>query len=252
MFMSDTVQIDAINNNPIGVFAIVLISFFMVYGNGMSILYLIYTNDAISNKQYLNNNIDFEKLEDEVNFYYFTIVFSFISILASHVYGYRNIFKIYLTFVPAYYIYICLFNILFLNYYIIFNDDHCNTRALFNCTNVDTDDIDNSSIIYSINVLIIFEIISVILMFIMSCYFEREKYKNLIIFNLMYGFAVTILPLIIICIITFGEACKDCKDCKPENTNPHERQSVKKAVKNVINTQQINKENKKDNKTMMI
>jgi len=246
-FISSDIQMDDVDNNKCSIFIIAITSFFMVFGNGMSTLYLIYTNDAINNKKHLNNDIDLDQLEDSVSFYYFTITVSLISILISHKYGYYNILKIYLPFVPAYYIYICLFNILFINYYTIHNEDPCKSRNFFNCTNIDINTINNSSIMYSINVLIIFEIISILSMIMMSYYVEREKYKNLIMFNFIYGFIMTILPVVIMCIVTCGSACASCDDCKPESIDQQrhsQTHDVKKTVKTVINTQQPNKKEK--------
>ena len=137
---------DVIDNNIFTICFITICSFISVYLNGFSILYLIFIEDTILNKKYLNNTVDIKDIEDSVGFYRFGIISTLIIMLAAHVYGFRNVFKHYSMLIPGYYVYICLFNILFISYYIIFSDDPCHRRKLLNCTMVGDNELDLSLI----------------------------------------------------------------------------------------------------------
>ena len=226
---------DVVDENFLSIGGIIILSFLMISANTYSILSLIYTNDAIENYSILNSGITMGVLDETLKFYTGIFIITFIVLLSSHIYGYRNIFKYYISFVPSYYIYICVFIILFISVNIINSDNPCKTRRLFNCSLVrDETDINNNSITKSAIILAIFDCVAIIMVIILSILLDKVDYCKLICLNLLVGLISMILPLILFITIILSpilSGCQiDCDDCKkPKLSVNHQVQKKNKA-----------------------
>ena len=199
------------NKGSIGL--ITIFTFMMIYGNGISILYLIYIYDAIANKNLLNDDVLIYDLVYSIWFYTIIITITSIGIVSSHIYGYRNILKCYISFVPSYYMYICLLTILFLGINILWSDNPCKSRVLLNCSLVlDESDLSNDSIIDSINILVICECVSIMMVILLSAILDRRNFCKMVCLNIIVGVLNMILPLLLLIIMTCGGGLIDCGD----------------------------------------
>tara|TARA_Y100000389_G_scaffold125218_1_gene122579 strand:- start:3149 stop:3928 length:780 start_codon:yes stop_codon:yes gene_type:complete len=221
---------------------ITFISFFMTCGNGFSILYYIVTKDAIQNENMLNDDVIIDNLETMSDLYLFFIVVSLIILVLAHGYGTRNILRCFSSFIPCYFIYICIFNILFISYHIIHSSDPCKKRGYFNCSKFNNTEVNNDSIYESIDILALFLIISIITTFITVYISDKYNFKELMKIVLFYGFIVVSLPIIIMFLFIFS-GCDDCA-CDGGTMNIHERRAVTKASRNAVDIVNNKKKNK--------
>lgn len=203
---------DEFQENASSIAGIMVLTFLMISGNTYSILSLIYTNDAIENYSLLNKDITMDVLDDTLKFYAGIFIITFIVLLGSHIYGYRHILKCYISFVPSYYIYICLFIILFISANIFISDYPCKTRKFFNCSLVrEETDINDDSIIQSTIILAITDCVAIIMVIISSVMLDKVDYCKLIGLNLLVGLVNMILPLMLFIVLMCGQILSGCE-----------------------------------------
>lgn len=236
--------IDQLDDNFGSVFGILCLTFIMTTINGYSILFYIFTVDSIMNPDILNDTISIDELYYQSDFYIMAITISLIIMVLNHIYGYYHILKCYSSFVPAYFVYITLFNLLFVNYYVIYSDSPCEVRNNFNCTKADLHGIDNTYIYNVSDVLWICLTISIFTTIIMLYCHCRENFKKLLPIVFVYGLVIVALPIMLFMIFCIGNCnCECSRDfiniSETRYVNNDKKQRKLQQISNKVNNDEI-------------
>lgn len=211
---------DFIDNNPVSIFGIFILTIICIYGIGYSTLNIIYLNDAIHNEDYLNNNID-TNLEESLNFYIFTTGLCTFTILVMHLYLLAKFSCHVITLLSSYGFWISLFSIIYISAVKFGEGENCKTRVLVNCSNPN---IDNKYIKEGYDSLTIALLVCLIKLIItditlIKIYNDDTDYKIYVIkifCSLVGGLIMVFIPMTFWVIIFLGEV--DFSDFKSSNT----------------------------------